>query len=134
MNWISTISKKVKTIIKKRRDDIELKNKKRKDDSELKKSNWGRSFGWFIEWNGEIIGELVDDKFDDMFWVRYTIVPYDGFEEFLFNHQNWDENNFKYLNKHYPQYVDAIHGRTIDIDKNEYTISMRALYLLSIEE
>jgi len=134
MNWLSKIRKKIEATIKKREDNRELKNKKRRDDAELKKSNWGRSFGWFIELNGEIIGELVDDKFDDMFWVRYTIVPYDGFEEFLFNHQNWDESRFKYRNKHYPQYVDAIHGRTIDKEENKYTISMRALYLLSIEE
>lgn len=134
MNWISTIHRKIKTILQKRKDDRELKNKKRRDDTELKKSNWGRTFGWYIEFNGEIIGELVDDEFDDMFWVRYTIVPYDGFEEFLFNHQNWDESRFKYLNKHYSQYVDAIHGRTIDKRENKYTISMRGLYLLSIEE
>jgi len=123
MKWIARIREKIKA-----------NSKKQTEESELKKSNWGRSFGWFIEYKGQIIGELIDEEFDDMFWVRYTISPYPDFKYFLLQHENWMLGDFKYLNKHYKQYAEnAVCGPQIDEENNSYTIIMRSLYLVSIE-
>jgi len=122
MNWIP---KYIKTKIKNRKDNIELK-----------KSNWGRSFGWYVELNGEKIGELSYNEFEDMFWVSYKIIPYQGYEKQILDFQNWQACRFKFLNKHYPQYADGAFSGGSNIRKieNEYIISMRALYLVSIEQ
>jgi len=105
-----------------------------KEVDELKQSNHGRYFGWFIEHKGKRIGELNHYEFDDMFWDRYTIMPYKGYETFLFNFENWLQNNFQYPNKHYWQCAqNAIFGMGgIRKENDKHTIMMRGLYLLEI--
>ncbi len=103
---------------------------KRKYLKELKRSNFGRKFGWFIEFEGEIIGELIDYEFYDMFWDSYRIIPKnEKWKLLLFSKNFWNENDFKFKNKHYNLYVsNAIPkvGRNL---KSSKRIEIRALYL-----
>lgn len=111
-----------------------LKNKR--DEKELKQSNYGRYYGWYIERNGEQIGELVSYQYDEMFWDRYTIIPYHGYENRLLHYFYWLQHDFQYSNKHYPQYAKnaVFGGEEITKKGTEYTILMRGLYLLSIKD
>ena len=34
---------------------------------ELKSSNYGRNYGWWVELDGEVIGELINVQHEDMF-------------------------------------------------------------------
>lgn len=104
-------------------------------NSELKKSNWGRNYGWFIEFEKNKIGELVEVKNIDMFWFEYKIIPYNGFEKIVLNFENWEQGRFKYQNKFYLQYANqAFCGGSGILNENQtYMISMRALHLNSIE-
>jgi len=97
--------------------------------SELEQSDWGRNYGWFIELDGKKIGELVNAKYVSQFWVEYKIVAYTGYENILFDHDKWAKCEFKFKNKHYPQYVDPACGPSIEKVNNDYLILMRALYL-----
>ncbi len=103
---------------------------KRKNLKELKSSNFGRKFGWFIEFEGEIIGELIDYEFYDMFWDSYRIIPKNKeWHLLLFSKKFWHENDFKFKNKHYNIYVpNAIPkaGSNLKIRKR---IKIRGLYL-----
>jgi len=126
MNWFARVKKSIKDI---------FSNDKKTPKSELEKSNWGRDFGWFIEFEGEKIGELVDAEFYDMFWVKYKIVPYSSFEKVVLDYENWASCSFQYQNKHYLQYPkNAFFGMTIDKENDNYTIAMRGLYLEAIEK
>ena len=50
--------------------------KKYKDHRELKKSNFGRDYGWYIEYKGTIIGELVDPQ-----WAHLLVFVYHKSQE-----------------------------------------------------
>jgi len=125
MNWIA-----------KCRNGIKSKIKRYKDNEELKKSNWGRDFGWFIELDGKNVGELANNKFEDMFWVSYKVIAYHGYEEVILDSENWLKCRFKFVNKHYLQSADGAFcgGTGIYEIGEEHKVSMRALYLESIEE
>lgn len=41
----------------------------------LATSNYGREYGWFIELNGKVVGELVYLDCAEMFWDWYRVVP-----------------------------------------------------------
>ena len=112
MNFLSKITNKIKA------------------KKKLKKSNWGRDYGWFIEFEGKKIGELVDAEFEDMFWYKYKIISYDGFEKILLNSKNWKESKFQFRNKHYNQYAkNAFSSPMLRKEKDKYVISMRGLYV-----
>ncbi|USL95201.1 hypothetical protein D1J36_007930 [Riemerella anatipestifer] len=108
--------------------------KEYKDKRDLKKSNWGREYGWYIEYNGEIIGELVDCKWKDVFWDTYILKSvHEKWNQILTDSKSWED--FKYKNQHYNQYaINAFHGAGYEckIKLNE-RISMRSLYLTEIE-
>jgi len=123
MNWLKKI-----------RENINRKKKANEEETELKKSNYGRSFGWIIELNGKAIGELIDNVFYDMFWVKYKIIAYKGFEEMLFDHKKWAKCKFEFRNKHYAKYVNAVCGPSIERENGDYTIIMRGLYLTSLQK
>lgn len=113
---------------------IRNKIKHWKDSKELKKSNWGRDYGWFIEYKGEIIGELIDSEFQDMFWNSYKIISKDKESEpYLFDEDLWDQVLFKFKNKFYDQYAEgAFSGNASEIKKSR-TVLMRGLYLRQID-
>ena len=39
------------------------------------KANHGRDFGWLIERNGVVLGQLTDERFADQFWSSYALDP-----------------------------------------------------------
>lgn len=36
-------------------------------------TNWGRDAGWSVEWQGRCVALLLDPRYADMFWDRYTV-------------------------------------------------------------
>ncbi len=99
----------------------------------LETSNWGRNYGWFIEFEGEKVGELIHPIWEDQFWFRYEIVTYEGKADLLHNMESWIACKFKYLNKHYLQYAPDGFSNGIIIEEGERkTISFRALHLEKI--
>ncbi|HAS40098.1 MAG TPA: hypothetical protein DCS93_06440 [Microscillaceae bacterium] len=112
-----------------------IRNKIRswKNSRELQKSNWGREYGWYIEFEGKIIGELVDCEFRDMFWDRYKIIPKnDQWGSYLFDEKHWFESAFKFKNKHYNLYAPNPFTGGIGDLKISKQIEIRGLYLTSI--
>lgn len=108
--------------------------KKIREARELKKSSWGREFDWYIEYNGETIGELVDYKWMDMFWDTYTIKSvHERWNQIMTEPKSWDK--FKYKNQFYDQYaINAFLGERYECKiKLDERISMRSLYLTEIK-
>jgi hypothetical protein len=69
----------------------------------LRRSNYGRDYGWFIELDGERVGELVDVKWEDQFWFSYRVVPANAAcEEILLQKDLWDRDRFRFTNKYLP--------------------------------
>jgi len=129
---MSYFSKFIQTISSFFQKDIYSLEKSESDAHlELKKSNWGRDYGWIIVFDGQDVGELVQPTFQDMFWVEYKIIPYNDFEVFLLNSDNWLENDFKYRNKHYNQFPENAFcsGEGIRKVGEDSIINMRGLYL-----
>ena len=104
---------------------------KHKDKKELKKSNFGRNYGWYIEYNGETIGELIDWKSIDIFWCSYKIVPInDNWKNIIFNEKLWQNCEFKFKNKKYNKYAEnAFSGFAPGSLAKNQTVGMRMLYL-----
>ena len=99
----------------------------------LKKSNYGRDYGWFIELDNEVIGELIDCQFIEMFWDSYLVKATSiGSQKILLNPKYWEECKFKFRNKETNDYVESFGGvdSTTDFCSGKSKrISMRSLYL-----
>ncbi len=92
----------------------------------------GKIFGWYIELDAEILGELTNCKSEDMFWDSYDIIPInDAAKEKLQNREPWDLCKFKYKNKKNGRYSEnafcPITNEQFDITNR---IQMRGLYLV----
>jgi hypothetical protein len=101
---------------------------------ELLLSNYGRYYGWFIELDGVVLGELIDYKFIDMFWDSYFVNIFNKDNaSILQNESNWNECKFQYRNKIINKYAkNAFPGGLIKDFCNKVTdrMDMRALYIL----
>jgi hypothetical protein len=108
--------------------------KKHKDKKELKKSNFGRDYGWYIEYDGKAIGELIDWKFTDMFWCDYKIVSLNNeWESILFDEKRWQNCEFKFKNKVYNKYAEnAFSGFAPGSLMKTKTVGMRMLYFTEL--
>ena len=74
---------------------------------ELKKSDYGRNYGWWVELDGKVLGELINVKWEEMFWDSYELWPIDkGDEAKLFDTELWDNNRFKFRNKKFNRYAE----------------------------
>lgn len=114
---------------------IKSKVRNWKNSNELKKSDYGRDYGWHIEYKGEVIGELVECEFEDMFWDRYKVISInEKLDSYLFDTNLWNQVAFKFRNKYYNQYAPNAFpgGNFIHIEKSR-EVTMRALYLTHIE-
>ncbi len=110
--------------------NIRKKINNQKNLKELKRSNFGRKFGWLIELEGEIIGELTDYEFSDMFWDSYSVIPKnEKWARLLFSPNFWYENDFKFKNKHYNIYVVNAVPKVGSKLKSDKRIEIRALYI-----
>jgi len=108
--------------------------KRYKDKKELKKSNFGRDYGWYIEYKGNIVGELVDCKFTDTFWCSYKVVPInDEFKNIVFNEDLWQNSEFKFKSKQYDKYAEnAFSGFTLGSLTVTESVGMRMLYFTEL--
>lgn len=111
------------------------KYRKIKDlNKELKDSNYGREYGWWIELNGKVLGELVKVKQEDMFWDSYEIksIKPEHVKQ-LFDSDLWDNHKFIFRNKKFNKYAKSPFpaglGKHINLGQGN-RISMRGLYLL----
>ena len=58
---------------------------------QLVHSDYGRDFGWFVEYENRVVGELDDRRWGDMFWDTYRITPASrDAEAILLNDDLWN--------------------------------------------
>ncbi|AXG71282.1 hypothetical protein KORDIASMS9_03539 [Kordia sp. SMS9] len=74
-----------------------------RDKKELKKSNFGRNYGWFIEYEDKVVGELSNFNYA----ADYDVIAYKGFEDLVYDESIWMNQSFKLQNKVYKQYCDT---------------------------
>jgi hypothetical protein len=94
-------------------------------------SNYGREYGWYAEYQGRVIGELTDPRWEDMFWHSYAAAPADReAEPVFFDDDLWNRCQFRFRNKVLNEYAEnAFCGGTAPFICNG-RILMRCLYLL----
>jgi hypothetical protein len=85
-------------------------------------SGSGRDYGWDIEYNGKVIGQLVNCHFFEMFWDLYEIIP----------SKNTSLNNleFKKLTFRNRGLRDETVSRAVWNRVSDNQIIIRGLYLL----
>lgn len=94
---------------------------------QLIKSNYGRSFGWIVEFEGVPIGVLHDYRMEDMFWYSYSVqCSNEAFKTDLFDQDNWDDCRFVFINQVTGDRVtDAFSGKG-----NDQRVLLRGLHLV----
>lgn len=97
----------------------------------LAQSDYGREFGWYIEHEGDIIGELSDPIWEGMFWDSYKLTASSSVgERVLLDPSMWNECRFRYRNMVLGEYAaNAYPGGTTVESLAIRRIAMRALYL-----
>ena len=96
----------------------------------LYKSNYGSNFGWYIEYKGQRVGELINVRHEDQFWHSYDIISLDKeTDKILFNPENWDYSNFEFRNKVLSLYAKNALCSGESPDFTESRIFMRGLYV-----
>jgi hypothetical protein len=94
----------------------------------LRKSKYGRDHGWFIELDGQRVGELVDWQFEDMFWCSYRVIAADDAgKDIVFRDDLWNASRFRFKNKQLTVYARHPFSGGGVIDGR---VNMRGLYLL----
>lgn len=96
------------------------------------KSNYGRDYGWYIELNNHIIGELQNPVQIEMFWESYKIIPKDENYKDLLNSSNfWLNQDLKFRNKGLDKYANFAFPGGISTENKSLNgqVAMRALYL-----
>ena len=103
--------------------------KKIKRVIQLLKSDHGRKYGWYIYLNREIVGELINPQFSDMFWDRYDINPISDEKIDIIQNENlWNQCAFTFKNIVLNENVaSAIFSDTQSIKDGK--ILARSLYL-----
>jgi hypothetical protein len=67
---------------------------------QLLKSNYGRDFGWYVELDGTVVGELTDPQWAEMFWDSYAIKSVSPeSDSVLFDRSNWLHVRFRFRNR-----------------------------------
>ena len=101
---------------------------------DIYRSDFGRKYGWFVEWQGRRVAELVDAVHDvgSQFWHDYTILPLtdDPAERAALGTQPfWQQFGLVYINRKYGTRVsDALGGRLQEAERG-LVIPMRALWV-----
>lgn len=96
----------------------------------LAQSNYGRRFGWYVEHDGDVVGELTDPVSEDMFWDSYTLTVTPASEHLVLDPAMWNGWRFRFRNKVLDEYaVNAFCGKTTPESLAGGSISMRGLYL-----
>lgn len=102
---------------------------------QLAKSNYGRDYGWYIEFEGKRIGELINPKSEDMFWESYQIISTDkNYIDLLFDREKWLNVEFKFRNKEIEEYATHAFpgGIQNDLKENDRVMMRAYTYLAKI--
>lgn len=94
-------------------------------------SNYGRDYGWYAEYQGRVVGELTDARWEDMFWDSYAVTPASREAEPVFIDDDlWERCQFRFRNKEMNEYAEnAFCAGTAPFIRNG-RIFMRGLFLL----
>ncbi len=94
----------------------------------MRRSNYGRMDGGYIEFEGNVVGGLVDYQPFDMFWDNYSIIPKDdSCREILSHVYLWHGGKFTFRNKRTMELVKSVLSSGPGLPEGR--ILMRGLYL-----
>lgn len=94
------------------------------------RSNYGRDYGWHIEYEGKVVGNLTNPEFEDMFWFSYQLVPKDKASEvILFDKDKWVHGRFKFRCRKLNKYAKNAFSGEVTPAKTGNRVLMRGLYL-----
>lgn len=96
----------------------------------LVRSNFGRDDGWYIELDGNLVGELSDARWSDMFWDSYAVTEHPISESSALRDDTlWSHCKFTFRNRSTGEVVaTAFCGGTPPFIRDGRVL-MRALYL-----
>lgn len=98
---------------------------------DIAKASYGRDFGWFMERDGVVIGQLTDWRFEDMFWCSYAVEPLGDTEEqrrVVYDPSTWQAYPLTFRNRVTGDVAtDAIASGTPS--EGQPRVNMRFLYL-----
>jgi hypothetical protein len=108
----------------------------RRDERERRlavfETDYGRSAGWYVEYQGQRLALLTDPRFEDMFWVSYSVEPLvedpDQREEMLSSRDWWLGRKLEFRNKDFHE-VASFAFPAGDTFPEPGRVSMRGLYL-----
>ncbi|WP_291727098.1 hypothetical protein [Bernardetia sp.] len=83
-------------------------------------------YEWYVELEGEVIGELINAEYVDMFWYEYIVIPNKNYEYLISDIQLWNDCKFKFFNKVSLKYANNAFGHYLPLERKAY---MRALYI-----
>lgn len=93
-------------------------------------SNYGRSFGWYIELDGTVLGELIHCEWTDMFWDSYKVIPKDeASKKVLDDLELWNQCRFSYRNKVISKYAKYPFSGSMGQYLSNHIVTMRGLYI-----
>jgi len=96
----------------------------------LYKSNYGRNFGWYIEYKGQRVGELINVRNEDQFWHSYDLISLgEETDKILYKPENWEYSNFEFRNKVLSLYAKNTFCSGMSPDFTKARIFMRHLYV-----
>ena len=92
----------------------------------LHATDYARKDGWWIEYEGRVVGGLVYVDGTDQFWVRYATVPSPGCASLLDAREAWTRGWFSFRSKTTHQVAE---GAWAGGAEQPGYVSMRRLYL-----
>lgn len=104
-------------------------------DLDIYRSDFGREYGWFVEWQGKRVAELIDPVWDwqSQFWHDYVLVPLtDEPAELaeLYSPEFWHRGSLIYEHRKYGNRVTLVLANLwSNRSDGKKTVSIRSLYL-----
>jgi hypothetical protein len=96
----------------------------------LLESAFGRHDGWYVEFEGEIVGELTDPQFADMFWVSYAVHQAKGDRSaVLHDDALWNDCRFVFRSRRTGERAKNALAWGVRPAIQDGRVEMRALYL-----
>jgi hypothetical protein len=96
----------------------------------LLESAFGRRDGWYVEFEGEVVGELTDPRFADMFWVSYAVHrPNGGRAAVLDDDTLWNDCRFVFRSRRTGEQAKNAFAWGVRPTIQHGRVAMRGLYL-----